>query len=425
MFAKIKRILSNWYVFSIVSKITLVLIGILYSALTARYLGTELKGETAYISSVVGTIGIFTSFGLHQAYPYYRKTIGKQNIVSKYMSNIILLHVVYLAICICTSCFFNGSIETIVIALFVPFASYYRIASYVATIESPNRIQFIGVLIEIIEIIIIAILLFTVPANYGIAVTILVAKEIIQSIIFTFKIGGRIRFQNIDIKLLLEMAKYGFFPMIALLLSTMNYRVDTIMMKHLECISTSQLGVYSIGIALANKVLLIPEAVKTILLAKLSRDKGPEEVAMATRCCLPVALFTCLGIIVLGRPFINFLYGGAYAGAYEVTVATMVGIIAIMYYKMIATYNNVNRMQKINIVLLSAAVVANMVMNYILLPIMNIVGGAIASTISYSLCAVLFITYFNKKTGVSIKDMFIINRSDINRIKSILRKSEK
>jgi len=136
-------------------------------------------------------------------------------------------------------------------------------------------------------------------------------------------------------------------------------------------------------------------------------------------------LFTCLGIIVLGRPFINLLYGGAYAGAYEVTVATMVGIIAIMYYKMIATYNNVNRMQKINIVLMSAAVVANMIMNYILLPIMNIVGGAIASTISYTLCAILFIAYFKKKTDVRIKDMFIINKDDMNRIKSVLKKTEK
>ena len=146
---------------------------------------------------------------------------------------------------------------------------------------------------------------------------------------------------------------------------------------------------------------------------------------MATRCCLPVAFITCLGIVVLGRPFINFLYGGAYAGAYEVTVATMVGIIAIMYYKMIATYNNVNQMQKINIILLSAAVFVNIIMNYLLLPILNIVGGAIASTVSYTLCAILFILYFKKKTDVSIKDMFLINRTDINRIKSILKKSEK
>ena len=424
MIRKIKIILSNWYIFSIVSRITIVLIGLLYSALTARYLGTELKGETAYISSVVSTIGIFTSFGLHQAYPYYRKTFGKQSIVSKYMSNVVLLHLVYLAICIFVACFSN-SLEMIVIALFVPIASYYRIASYVSTIEKPNQIQLIGLIVEIIEIIVILILLFTIPANFWIAITILVAKEIIQSIIFTAKIGGEIRIRNIDLRLLFEMTKYGFFPMIALLLSTMNYRVDTIMMKHMDCITTSQIGVYSIGIALANKVLLIPGAINTILLAKLSRDKGPEEVAMATRCCLPVALLTCLGIIVLGRPFISFIYGGEYAGAYEVTVATMIGIVAIMYYQMIVTYNNVNRLQKMNIVLLSVAVIANMIMNFILLPIMNIVGGAVASTVSYTLCAILFIGYFKKKTDVKIKDMFIISRTDVSRMKSLLKKSEK
>lgn len=424
MLTKVKNILSNWYVFSIVSKISLVLIGLLYSVLTARYLGTELKGETAYISSVVSTIGIFTSLGLHQAYPYYRKTMGKQNIVSRYMSNVFFLHTAYLILSIIMA-FCSGGIETAIIALYIPFASYYRIANYVATIESPNRIQLIGVIIEIIEIIVILVLLFTLPANFAIAVAILVAKEIIQSVIFTLKIGGRISVHNIDLRFLLELTKYGFFPMIALLLSTMNYRVDTIMMKHMDCITTSQLGVYSIGISLANKVLLIPEAVKTILLAKLSRDKGPEEVAMATRSCLPVAFITCFGIVVLGRPFINLLYGGDYAGAYEVTVTTMIGIVAIMYYKMIATYNNVNKMQKTNIVLLSLSVVANMIMNYILLPNLNIIGGAVASTISYTIAAILFVSIFIRKTDIKLKDMFIMNQTDINRIKSVLRKSEK
>jgi O-antigen/teichoic acid export membrane protein len=421
VFKQLRRLLSNWYVFSIVSKISLVLIGLLYSALTARYLGTELKGETAYISSVVSTIGIFTSFGLHQAYPYYRKTYGKEKIVSKYMSNIVVLHVIYLLICVVTA-LFVGSIENCVITLFVPFASYYRITSYVATIEKPNRIQLIGVIAEIVEILIILVLLITIPANYGIAVAILVAKEIILSIIFSMTISHEISFKNIDVHLLIDMGKYGFFPMVALLLSTMNYRVDTIMMKHMDCISTSQLGVYSIGIMFANKVLLIPEAVKTILLAKLSRDKGAEEVAMATRLCLPIAIFTCIGIVALGKPFIRFLYGGDFAGAYEVTVATMVGIIAIMYYKMIATYNNVNRMQKINIALLSIAVITNILLNFILLPKLNIVGGALASTFSYTLCAVLFIGYFKKKTAVKLKDMFIITRNDVNSIINIFKR---
>ena len=257
-----------------------------------------------------------------------------------------------------------------------------------------------------------------------IAVAILVAKEVVSGFIFTKQIGATISIKNIDFKLLLEMAKYGFFPMVSLLLSTMNYRVDQIMMKQMDCISTSQLGVYSIGISLANKVLLVPEAVKTILLAKLSRDKGPEEVAMATRCCLPVAIIVCLGIVILGRPFINTLYGGEYAGAYEVTVATMIGIISIMYYKMIATYNNVNGMQKLNIVLLLVAVVSNMIMNYILLPTMNIVGGALASTISYTICAILFVAIFIRKTDVLLKDMLLINRDDMRRIRSIIGKTK-
>ena len=212
MLQQLKRVFSNWYVFSIISKVTLVLIGLLYSALSSRYLGPSLKGETAYISSVVTTVGIFTSFGLHQDYPYYRKTVGKDKIVSSYMSNIVLLHLVY-AIIAFLACIFTSTNENFVIAIFIPVASYYRIVSYVATIEKPNQIQLINVIIELIEIIIILILMFTVPSNYLIAVLFLVSKEIIQGILFTFRIGATIRFRNIDLNLLYEMMKYGFFPM--------------------------------------------------------------------------------------------------------------------------------------------------------------------------------------------------------------------
>lgn len=418
---KAKKLLKNWYVFSIISKTALVLIGLANSILTSRYLGAELKGETAYISSVVTTVAIFTSFGLHQAYPYYRKRDGREKVLSPFMTNIIAMHIVYAVICFLIS-LLTESVETKTVLLYIPISSYHRICNYVAIIEKPNRIQFWNIIIEIVIIMIVALMMFTISANFAIAVGILVLEEVVMSIISTVYLHPKIAIEYLSVKQLWDLCKYGFLPMISLLLSTMNYRIDTIMMKKMNCISTAQLGVYSIGVALAQKVLLIPEAVKTILLSKLSRGKGPDEVAMAMRCCLPIALFTCFGIVVLGRPFISLLYGGEYTGAYEVTIATMIGIIAIMFYKMIATYNNVNHLQLLNVKYLSLAVLLNVCMNALLLPILNIVGGALSSTISYTVCAALFIASFKRNTSVKVHDMIIINKDDISTVKSLIGK---
>lgn len=414
-----RGLLKNWYVFSILSKIALVVIGLANSVMTSRYLGAELKGETAYISSIVTTAAIFTSLGLHQAYPYFRKKEGKEKLLSPYMTNVIALHAVYFIICI-TVCFIVKDIETKVVLLYIPISSYHRVCNYVAVVEKPNRIQFWNVVVEIFVILVVAIMMFIIPKSFAIAVFILVAVEIMMSIICTLYLHPKVLIEYLSIRELWKYGKYGFMPMISLLLSTMNYRVDTIMMKQMNCISTAQLGVYSIGIALAQKVLLIPEAVKTILLSKLSRGRGADEVAMAMRFCFPVALITCMAIVALGKPFVNLLYGGEYSGAYEVTIATMIGIISIMFYKMIATYNNVNNLQYLNVKYLSISVLVNIGMNAILLPTLNIIGGALASTISYTICAVLFIISFKKRTSINVRDMIILSKDDIRMIKRLV-----
>ena len=64
--------------------------------------------------------------------------------------------------------------------------------------------------------------------------------------------------------------KIGFFPMLALLMTTLNYRIDVLILKSYPQITSSQLGVYSIGISLADKIVLIPDTLKGILASKLS-----------------------------------------------------------------------------------------------------------------------------------------------------------
>ena len=400
----------------------LVLIGLLFSALSSRYFGSEIKGEVAYISTVVSTVAIVTSFGLHQAYPFFRKTYGVDQVKKFYFNTVLALHALYLFLCILLSGFVN-SFEIKIIILFIPLSSFHRISTYVATIEKPNVFQLFELIIEIIEVIVLAILLFSSSCNLYIALAIIYTKDFVVAVISCLIIHESINVENVNISLLFKLLKYGFMPMISLMLSTLNYQIDIAMMKHLDCISTSEIGVYSIGVALANKILLIPEAIKTILLARISRDKGPSEVAMVTRTCLPITLFISLGMLAFGKPFINFVYGGEYSYAYYVTIATLIGINAIMFYKFIATYYNANHLQGRSVLLLAISVILNVVLNLILLPRMNIVGGAIASTISYSVCALLFIVSFSVHSKISIRNIVILRREDLSTLFKIFKKN--
>ena len=73
MFANIKKAIKNPYVFSIISKILIVLVGFLYTVVQSRYLGAEIKGQVAYVTSVTSIAAIVFGFGLRHAYPYFKK----------------------------------------------------------------------------------------------------------------------------------------------------------------------------------------------------------------------------------------------------------------------------------------------------------------------------------------------------------------
>ncbi len=53
-----ENLLKNPYVFSVVTKICIVLLGFIYTVLQSRYLGAALKGDVAYISSITSITAI-------------------------------------------------------------------------------------------------------------------------------------------------------------------------------------------------------------------------------------------------------------------------------------------------------------------------------------------------------------------------------
>ena len=75
--SKFNNIFKNPYVFSVISKLLIVALGFAYSVCQARYLGTSLKGDVAYVDSVTKITLVLFGLGIHQAYPYFKKKTGQ------------------------------------------------------------------------------------------------------------------------------------------------------------------------------------------------------------------------------------------------------------------------------------------------------------------------------------------------------------
>ena len=417
---KFKKFIKNPYIFSVISKVFGVAVGLLFIIFQARYLGPEIRGQVATVNSMTSVTSIIFGLGIYHSYPYFRRN-SKNDIMPIYMKISLFLLIAYTVISFAIVFSFRLLEKYIAVLVITPLLVYDGIVSYITLIEVPNKRSATDIVVNLSELVLLIILWVVSPPSFIIGVFIITVKAIVKAILFTFWWRKRIFVQSESIQVWMpKLIQFGFFPMLSLLMTTLNYRIDILMLN--GRVEDAAIGIYSVGIQLAEGIWLIPDAIKGVMVSNIAKGKDVRETAYVIRICNSACILIVLGIVVLGKPFINLVFGSEYEGAYQITLILLIGVFSMIYYKMIGAYNIAMGRQRINFILLSIGVCSNVIINLFLIPILGIYGAGIASVISYSICSLLFIIYFIHTTNISISDMLFINGSDYKKLKTMMKK---
>ena len=98
--------------------------------------------------------------------------------------------------------------------------------------------------------------------------------------------------------------------------------------------------------------------------------------------------------------------------------------LAVVFFKIISQYNMINKRQILNLIMLSIAVVVDVILNLVFIPIWGIHGAAFATSIGNIVCGVAFIIYFSRRSKIPVSKMIFIQRSDIQYVKSLFVKKK-
>ena len=414
------KIIANEYIYSILTRFLSIAISLCQSILAARYLGSALKGSSIYIRSITSIGAIIVTFGMHQAYPYFRKKYGKENIFVEYINAVrMVFFTAFLALL--GASFFFSNVEVKAALLLIPIMGFADVLAYVCMIDTPNIRNRWWTIIYFLELcFVISLMLFT-KASLTTAIILLGFADTLKIIVYSIILRTKLSFTRKTFKLAKQMAMFGFLPMLALLMTTLNYRVDVLMLKHYSIVSDSLLGIYSIGINVAERVVLIPDTLKGILASKLSKGADDSEVSKVCRLCLWASVLMCIVFLLVGDWGIRLLYGPEYDGAYQVMAISAVGAIFIGYFKLIAQYNIINRKQIYNVIILSISILVNIIGNLIFIPLYGINGAALATGIGHIVCGIVFVMWFCYKTDTRIWKMVIISKNDIKLVSEMLK----
>jgi O-antigen/teichoic acid export membrane protein len=183
---------------------------------------------------------------------------------------------------------------------------------------------------------------------------------------------------------------FGLKGHIGNVLQFFNYRLDTFIVNFF--IGPAGVGIYSVAVALAELLWHLPNAVAFVIFPKAAASR-PEEMNVFTprvfRITLGLTALGALGLALVGRPAINFVFSSTFIGAYVPMLVLLPGVVLLGGAKVLTNeiagrgyphYNSINS---------GLALVLTVVLDLVLIPRYGVLGAALASSIAY---AAIFLT---------------------------------
>lgn len=418
----VKKVLNNDYCLSFIKKFINIIFGFLTLIFLNRYLGTTLKGEYTYILNYTTIISIIFQLGISTVYAKFkRKNIDDCYYIFTSIS--IIQFILYLIISLVILLLGNFEKNLVLIVIVSVISIFTTQIRYINLVEHYKYNSFAVVIMSLINFLAMIIVYLLFSPSIVWAFIVLIIKDLAIITLFVPKVDFKKLFKKHYFKYYKQILFAGFVPMIANLLIILNYKVDIIMLKSMD-VSFSSIGLYSVGLSIAEYIWLIPEIFKDVMQKRTSKSNSLSSINFSLRISSSIVMVIYLVLLLLGKPIIGILFGSEYIGAYTVSVVLFIGVYSMIYYKIIGTLFIADNKSNQYFAILLVGTVLNIIANYYLIPKYEIIGAAIASVASYSIIGILFLIIYARSYKVSIKDVIFINKNDINLIKRFLIKKE-
>lgn len=414
------KITSNDYIYTIFTKIMAVVIGLIASSYSNRFLGPELKGELGQISSMISIVAVTANFGLYQPYPYYKRQ-NEPDVLDKFLRIFLLQFIIYTVIGVIAAALIDSFALTAV-CLIAPIQVLANQLSFMIMVEDvkfKNKIFFTA---RITNTLITILAFYTMDRTILVSLALVVVGDLITVIMALRRMKRMPNPLRADLRFAAKIVPFGIVSMITTLMVTLNYRIDTLMMGYMFGIPDAEIGFYTLGVSLSEYGWLIPDAFREVLFSRTAKDDAIGEVTMSMKVNLYLTLCMIVGILVLGKPVIWLLAGAEYLPAYPVTVLLIVGIIPMSYFKIIGTLLLAQGKKYTYLGMLTLSVVANIICNTFTIPLWGKMGAAAASVVSYMVAGGCFLVYYLKTYNIPARDVFLFKPEEIARLKGMLLK---
>lgn len=408
--------------YTLISNIIIICIGFFTSWVISRTLGAELQGVYNLAILIPNLMYNFLNFGQDTSTMFFlsNKTINKSDLID----NMIPVSIFYTIIStllgtlfiflLKDSMFTEVSNNTLIFALIISPLTFLN-NNLTAVLKSEgeffsvNKVQVIN---KIIYFLICTILFFIVDVNIVIFANIVILSISIISLWKKIGIKGiRIKFNKEYQK---KNISYGFKSYLANMITFLNYRLDTFIIKALSK-STMAVGQYGVSVTIAEQVWVFASAISSVMfpyITSIENDEDKSKVTSLTFKIVMVVTFMAIIVLFFSSNLIRFVYGEDYYGSIIPLKILLIGVFSLSLGKILANDIASRGKPELNALSNLMGLLVNVIFNILLIPRFGIAGAAMATSISYTLTSSIFLISFIKLTGLTLKELFVFNKEE-------------
>jgi O-antigen/teichoic acid export membrane protein len=208
--------------------------------------------------------------------------------------------------------------------------------------------------------------------------------------------------------------RFGLKSYLQNLFGALNYRLDIYLLAFF--LAPEQVAFYAIAVSVAEVAWYIPNTVGLVLYPRLSNTPHEEIHAITAKVCRSTVTVTFVIVVVIGAAgwlLVPAVYGTAYQASVLPLLILMPGVVFMAIYKVLTRNFTSRDRQQVSILAAFLAMLANIGLNLLLIPLWGVVGAAFSSTLSYSLAGVLLLVFFSRETRIAWTQILLPKRSEL------------
>jgi len=212
-----------------------------------------------------------------------------------------------------------------------------------------------------------------------------------------------------------EMMHYGWQIEFSNILQFLSYRLSYYFI--LFYLGMGSVGIFSVGIALAESIWMISRSIATVQYAKIINNIDNDDGINITKSSLKLSMISSLLVIILllivPTEVYGFIFGPKFLLVKKIILLLFPGIITIAMSNIYGYYFSAVGKTRILIIKSLLGVIVTIGFSILLIPKWGISGACITATLSYITSSGCLFFAFHKMSAFRFKDI-LITKADLN-----------